>query len=66
MNEEHGENLHIIIGVKNHEHIMTISLAFQEMIDYSNNTGMRDIGFFDNTYKLFTNKSLKNCAVNYH
>ena len=38
---------------------MTISLAFQEMINYANNSGMRDIGFFDNTYKLFTKKIWK-------
>ena len=36
------------------------------MVDFSNSTNMRDVGFFDQTYKLCTRKGVPSCSVNYH
>ena len=36
------------------------------MIDNANESGMRDVSFFDQTYKLFTKKGVPKCAINYN
>ena len=47
INEKYGYNLKIDIGVKNLVEIHSITYAFEEMIQNANESGIKDISFFD-------------------